>query len=960
MQAPYTPSTLSILRRGLSEPWFLVLVPLALVIFAVLIGYHASDPSWTTSGTSPQVQHFAGKFGAYSADILLSFLGYAAYLMPLGMLAIAWAAAKQDINSGEAVLWKAVGLVAALISLSGILTFHCRHALNSVAVTGGGVIGQKISAELLAVMPVAYLMLIYTAVFLLALSLLFSLNWLNILGAIGYLPAKLLSALVQSHQERRETQAQTPLEPQQLQAKRQSILSRLKPRLREPSSTEVLISSEQAKAQMHARAGKVEPSLAGVQTEPQLASNMSFSEYMASLAAEREAAQTAAASNPAPEAPLSEQSHRSEPVLNWADYKHRDNSTPSVEPPVSTETHSADNSAAPAPQETAPVRLPNTASGQNPFAAFDAFAAHAPAPVETPAIPAAVEAAAVAAADKPLLDVIEEEEDFFADANRHLEAQAVAAIPTAAPMREEGNAAAKVRLQLGQNPFVPQVSSAGDYVLPSLNLLKVSPPKRTPDSASQFRVLAPLVESALQNYKLDVRVVGVDVGPVVTRLELELAAGIKVSQISNLDKDLARSLAVPSLRVVEVIPGKPYVGLEIPNKVRETVHLREILESPAYQQEKSPLTMVLGADIAGAPKVANLAKMPHLLVAGTTGSGKSVAINVMLASMLYKATPDELKLILIDPKMLEMSMYEDIPHLLTPVVTDMNDAENALRWAVAEMERRYMLMSAFKVRNIMGFNEVIREKQARGERIDDPLWKPEEHLGLANQPPQIDTLPYIVIVIDELADMMMAVGKKVEELIARIAQKARAAGIHLILATQRPSVDVITGLIKANVPTRLAFQVSSKIDSRTIIDGQGAETLLGHGDGLFVPPGSSAPMRVHGAFIEDSEVDALTAYIKTQGKPQYEESITSPVPASAMGAFGAQEKSDDPEQDPLYDEACQIAIESGKASISYLQRRLQIGYNRAARIVEAMEMSGLVTPADRSGNRKVIGGNQDY
>ncbi|MBV7434538.1 hypothetical protein KRX19_05800 [Cardiobacteriaceae bacterium TAE3-ERU3] len=492
-----------------------------------------------------------------------------------------------------------------------------------------------------------------------------------------------------------------------------------------------------------------------------------------------------------------------------------------------------------------------------------------------------------------------------------------------------------------------------DYTLPGFDLLTPAPVRHQEYSEDELEAMKQNVEEALRNYRLDVHVVNVAVGPVVTRLELDLAPGIKVSQVSNLDKDIARSLAVPSVRVVEVIPGKPYIGLEIPNKKRDIVHLRGILESTAYRAQTSPLTLVLGGDIAGQPVVANLGKMPHLLVAGTTGSGKSVGINVMLTSMLYKARPDELKLILIDPKMLEMSMYEDIPHLLTPVVTDMNDAENALRWAVAEMERRYQLMAAMKVRSIDGFNRLIKEKLSAGERVDDPLWRAEDHLGIAHQPPQLEPLPYIVIVIDELADMMMAVGKKVEELIARIAQKARAAGIHLILATQRPSVDVITGLIKANVPTRISFQVSSKIDSRTIIDQQGAEALLGHGDMLFVPPGSAAPQRVHGAYIDDQEVDRVTSFVKSQGEPNYESAIVSPVAPQDMGAFGANEKSDDPEQDPLYDEAVAMVIEHGKASISWLQRRLSIGYNRSARLIEAMEQAGIVSPPDR-GARKVL------
>ncbi|MBR1374931.1 MAG: DNA translocase FtsK 4TM domain-containing protein [Cardiobacteriaceae bacterium] len=502
---------------------------------------------------------------------------------------------------------------------------------------------------------------------------------------------------------------------------------------------------------------------------------------------------------------------------------------------------------------------------------------------------------------------------------------------------------------------------AENYQKPSLDLLGIAPHTTAPSREEQFNLLAPKVEEALRNYRLDVKVVDVYVGPVVTRLELELAPGIKVSKIVTLEKDIARSLAVRSVRIVEVIPGKPYIGLEIPNQNRQTVYLREILESENYQQAKSPLTAVLGVGIDGSPAVADVAKMPHLLIAGTTGSGKSVAINVMLSSMLYKATPEELRLILVDPKMLELNMYNDIPHLLTPVVDDMEQAENALRWAVAEMERRYQLMAAFKVRKITEFNQKIAQVKAQGGAVYDPTWQPDANqLGLANKPPEIEALPYIVIVIDELADMMMSVGKKVEPLIVRIAQKARAAGIHLILATQRPSVDVITGLIKANVPSRLAFRVSSKYDARTV-EVPGAETLLGNGDGLF--SADNRLTRIHGAFMKDEEVEALTEYLKSQGQPHYEESITAPVPAAALGsgfaaAMGEGEASSDPESDELYDEACKIVMESRRASISYLQRRLTIGYNRAARIMEAMENAGLVSAPNAGGTRTVLVGGE--
>ena len=494
------------------------------------------------------------------------------------------------------------------------------------------------------------------------------------------------------------------------------------------------------------------------------------------------------------------------------------------------------------------------------------------------------------------------------------------------------------------------------YRLPDLNLLNPGTTAVADYSDEELDEMAMQVEQALKNYKLSVRVENITVGPVVTCIELSLAPGIKVSSITNLDRDIARLLSVPSVRVVEVIPGRPFIGLEIPNRKREMVPLRGVLESPQYQKETSPLTVVLGADISGKPVITNLGKMPHLLVAGTTGSGKSVGINVILASMLYKSKPDELKLILVDPKTVELAMYRDIPHLLTPVVTDMSDAENALRWAVAEMERRYQLMVAFKVRKMDEFNKVIREAEARGEHITDPTVDPALYIGLANQPPVLKTLPYIVIVIDELADLMMVAGKNVEQLIARIAQKARAAGIHLILATQRPSVDVITGLIKSNIPTRIAFQVSSKIDSRTILNGQGAETLLGNGDMLFLSPGVGGARRVHGAYIDDQEVDRLTTYLKTQGEPDYEDAILAPAATNNGNGNGGGKDSDDAELDPLYDQAVQVVIESGRASISGLQRHLSIGYNRAARMVDVMERAGLVSPPDHKGVRKVLTG----
>ncbi len=483
--------------------------------------------------------------------------------------------------------------------------------------------------------------------------------------------------------------------------------------------------------------------------------------------------------------------------------------------------------------------------------------------------------------------------------------------------------------------------------LPSLTLLNPPPPMlEKPFSNISFEELSRLVEQRLSDFGVEVKVVDVHPGPVITRFELELAPGIKVSKITGLAKDIARSLSAVSVRVVEVIPGKSVIGLEIPNENRELVTLRDILESQRYVQSRSPVSLVLGKDISGNSVVVDLTKMPHLLVAGTTGSGKSVSLNAMLLSMLFKATPEQLRFILIDPKMLELSVYDGIPHLLTPVITDMKDAANALRWCVAEMDRRYRLMASLGVRNIKGYNQKVSDAIKQGQPLTMPgILVTDE----ASAKAQLEPLPLIVVIADELADMMMVVGKKVEDLIARIAQKARAAGIHLILATQRPSVDVITGLIKANIPTRVAFQVSSRIDSRTILDQQGAEQLLGHGDMLYLPPGAGVPNRVHGAYVADEEVHRVVAAWRSAGEPQYTLGVTN---EESEGSNGDSDRSG--EQDPLYDEAVRIVTESRRASISLVQRRLRIGYNRAARMMEEMEVAGLVSSMDHNGSREVI------
>ncbi|WP_351076247.1 DNA translocase FtsK 4TM domain-containing protein [Shewanella sp. CAL98-MNA-CIBAN-0140] len=488
--------------------------------------------------------------------------------------------------------------------------------------------------------------------------------------------------------------------------------------------------------------------------------------------------------------------------------------------------------------------------------------------------------------------------------------------------------------------------------LPSITLLDVPDRKKNPISEAELQQVARLVEIKLADFNIIANVVGVYPGPVITRFELELAPGVKASKITNLSKDLARSLLSENVRVVEVIPGKAYVGLELPNKFRETVFMRDVLDSEVFKNSKSTLSMVLGQDIAGEPVVVDLGKMPHLLVAGTTGSGKSVGVNAMITSLLYKSGPDDVRFIMIDPKMLELSVYEGIPHLLCEVVTDMKEAANALRWCVGEMERRYKLMSALGVRNLKGYNIKIKDAAAKGEYIPDPLWKSSE--SMQDEAPPLEKLPSIVVVVDEFADMIMIVGKKVEELIARIAQKARAAGIHLILATQRPSVDVITGLIKANIPTRIAFQVSSRIDSRTILDQQGAETLLGMGDMLYLPPGTGLPNRVHGAFIDDHEVHKVVADWCARGKPQYIEEILNGATDGEQVLLPGETSDSEEELDALYDDAVAFVTETRRGSISSVQRKFKIGYNRAARIIEMMEGQGIVTAQGHNGNREVL------
>ena len=549
---------------------------------------------------------------------------------------------------------------------------------------------------------------------------------------------------------------------------------------------------------------------------------------------------------------------------------------------------------------------------------------------------------------------IEREETRRIESRRKAEREPVRIEPPPAQVVQKSDRAAR------ENQIPLFVGPALPGQLPPLSLLDDPKPSAGKGwSQEMLKVLSEQLTAKLRDFRIEANVVSVFPGPVITRFEMEPAAGVRGSQISSLDKDIARGLSVQSVRVVDVIPGKSVIGIEIPNAHREVVYLSEILRSREYDAQKSPLALALGKDIGGRPTVVDLARMPHLLVAGTTGSGKSVALNAMVLSLLYKAPASDVRMIMIDPKMLELSVYQGIPHLLAPVVTDMKEAANALRWCVGEMERRYKLMSALGVRNLAGFNKKVREEQSKGKPLLDPLFKPEAGDPGAKAP-ELQPMYSIVVIIDEFADMMMIVGKKVEELIARLAQKARAAGVHLVLATQRPSVDVITGLIKANIPTRIAFQVSSKIDSRTILDQSGAETLLGHGDMLYLPPGTAMPERVHGAFVDDHEVHRVVDWLRAQGRPAYIDSVLEEVQilgdGKIVGESGLPEdaEGDAGSDNALFDRAVDIVVRSRRASISGVQRHLRIGYNRAARLIEMMEQQGIVSPPEHNGNRTVL------
>ncbi|KPQ23546.1 MAG: DNA segregation ATPase FtsK/SpoIIIE, S-DNA-T family [Halomonas sp. HL-48] len=956
------------------------LLAICTFLLLALFSYSPSDPGWSSQGPETAVDNWMGPVGAWLADVLYSLLGASALWWP-GMVGyLAWWLVRSRQVRFEldpiAVAVRAGGMMLLMFGTTMLGALHFYNPESVLPYASGGILGEGLVGALRPLVSSGGVGLIAAALILSGFPLFSGMSWLQVADEVGRRLCRLggwWSARRQARRERAKQRAAARPTPSRRSAapepdpERQSASEPDtspapggKPKRREPGMTSALAGAD-AKADdaPAARDDVTDTSIPWSAAAP-TPSATAFKATPTSRALEPEKPTATPSAEDAKASAL--EASTPSPVIKP---EPETDSTPLDDPAESTlaSPFAAKPASAEEPEssESLPLRASRRhaedtdAPSSTPLSTADGDADNdeTVAPPTPPLSAERPKARVPEVVPEPVWDDEDDEPEALTPTPARHE-------PTFSPdaVEEEeidrGPALWTVEHLQNQRPAHEDISDPeGD--VPSLRLLTPAEPHQPNYTDEQLADMAELLEVRLREYGVKAEVVDTWPGPVITRFEIKPAAGVKVSKISNLAKDLARSLMVKSVRVVEVIPGRPTVGIEIPNPHRAMIRLREVIDSERYQQETSPLTMALGQDIGGGPVVANLGKMPHLLVAGTTGSGKSVGVNAMLISMLLKATPDELKLIMVDPKMLELSVYDGIPHLLAPVVTDMKEAANSLRWCVAEMERRYKLMAAMGVRNIAGFNARLDEAERAGAQVADPLWEPQPW-EMHQTPPILEKLPYIVVVIDEFADMFMIVGKKVEELIARLAQKARAAGIHLILATQRPSVDVVTGLIKANIPSRMAFQVSSRIDSRTILDQGGAESLLGHGDMLYLPAGSGPPNRIHGAFVDDDEVHRVVDDWKRRGEPEYiEEILSGGVTADALAGLEAEGvDGDDAEQDALYDEAVQFVTQTRKASISAVQRRFKIGYNRAARLVEAMEGAGVVSSMGTNGAREVL------
>ena len=917
---------------GVQRVWeagMIIACVFAFFLLLALASFHPGDPGWSQAGLQLDVHNWVGATGAWVADLLLFSFGFLAYLLPFGSAFLGWFLF-QHIKELDEFDYLTIGLriiggLLMALGATGIASINFNDIYNFSA---GGFVGDVISSALVPYFNTAGTILLLLCFFCTGFTLLTGISWLTIIDRLGegtlWLGRKTLSAP-------------------------QSLLAFEMPRLALANKSSNQSGDEGAELDITSM--RAEPLASTAQTKPSQTQKATPSRSEPTFGIDdvddeppfyTYDGDKSVQSNPNDTVNAEEDDATSS--ADVAETKKssfslsgmRSAVTGSFKDKVGLGKSSQDDSVK--SEDDSSQHEHKHQAQQSPHINFDdleEFDEDLPYETGSKPITSANNSAPSVEGSEPNTETLQsqtvETQGASQGANQAFTPAALGAKP--------------VKARAGElDPDLPP--------MPSFDLLERADKHENPLTPEEIEGISRLVEEKLADFNIEATVVGVFPGPVITRFELDLAPGVKVSKISGLSKDLARAMSAISVRVVEVIPGKSVIGLELPNKKREMVRLSEVISCDTFQSNKSPLTMVLGADISGQPVVVDLAKMPHLLVAGTTGSGKSVGVNVMILSLLYKSTPEDVRMIMIDPKMLELSVYEGIPHLLAEVVTDMKEAANALRWCVGEMERRYRLMSALGVRNLKGYNAKVEEAIANGTPIKDPLWKNEESMDA--EAPDLAKLPAIVVVVDEFADMMMIVGKKVEELIARIAQKARAAGIHLILATQRPSVDVITGLIKANIPTRCAFQVSSKIDSRTILDQQGAETLLGMGDMLYLPPGSPVPTRVHGAFVDDHEVHAVVADWQKRGEPEYIDEILNGEATAEVLLPGEQPEGEDQEFDAFYDEAVAFVTETRRASVSSVQRKFRIGYNRAARLVEQMEMSGVVSAQGHNGNREVL------
>lgn len=927
--------------QRLKECGLIVAVLASVLLSIALLTFSPADPSWSQTAWGGDIENAGGIIGAWIADTLFFIFGSLAYPIPLMITVLAWVfLRKREENEPlDFVLWgtRLLGLTILILTSCGLADINFDDIWYF---SSGGVIGDVLTSLALPTLNLLGSTLVLLFLWGAGFTLLTGISWLSIVEWLGTMSISLGVALINRLRGEKDEDIAPVLSPMELSPLESSSADLAVVESSSPNEEYVKSALDAFGAEQYTPAVGVEEELEQTHSprrfnihmpaaKTQANTSPEFSETHSDEAPFDRSKQLSATIEELESVALEED----DLVLSSADWvDERANEHQALA--------SADLDASQEAQQYAWAEDEEVSDPSLTMTEVDLEVSRVELVISNLDVLDEDESAQALAAD---LDVMSEDDepplgqqdsDVTAFQNMVSSAQA--------------NMAAK------QNPFLMQKETnlpKPTEPLPTLELLYHPEKREHFIDREALEEVARLVESKLADYKIQAQVVDIFPGPVITRFELDLAPGVKVSRISSLSMDLARSLSAMAVRVVEVIPGKPYVGLELPNMSRQTVYLSDVIKSRQFQEAKSPTTIVLGQDIAGEALVADLAKMPHVLVAGTTGSGKSVGVNVMILSMLYKASPEDVRFIMIDPKMLELSIYEGIPHLLAEVVTDMKDASNALRWCVGEMERRYKLMSVLGVRNIKGFNDKLKMAAAAGHPIHDPLWR--EGDSMESEPPLLEKLPYIVVVVDEFADLMMVVGKKVEELIARLAQKARAAGIHLILATQRPSVDVITGLIKANIPTRVAFTVSTKTDSRTILDQSGAESLLGMGDMLYLPPGSSHTIRVHGAFASDEDVHAVVNNWKARGKPNYIEEITYGDQGPEALLPGEKMESDE-EVDPLFDQVVEHVVETRRGSVSGVQRRFKIGYNRAARIVEQLEAQGIVSAPGHNGNREVL------